>query len=90
MALAAKLTISDDVVARQVGGETMLLDLASGTYFGLNAVGGRFWQLVESEVSPQEARDTILAEYEVAAEELDRDLAELVDQLASNGLVIAS
>ena len=65
----------------------MLLDLASGTYFGLDAVGGRFWKLLDEGKSPQEARDVLLAEYEVSGEELDRDLQALLEQLAANGLV---
>lgn len=87
MKLTDKIDISGDVVAREVGDETMLLNLASGTYFGLDAVGGRFWQLLEEGKSPLAARDALLAEYEVAAEVLERDLESLLDELADNGLV---
>jgi Coenzyme PQQ synthesis protein D (PqqD) len=85
--LQAKLTLSDDVVAREVDDETMLLDLASGEYFGLNPVGGRFWQLLEQGSSLAETRDTLLDEFEVEAAQLDRDLADLIAQLAEKGLV---
>jgi hypothetical protein len=85
--LTDSLLLSDDVVAREVGEETMLLDLASGTYFGLDAVGGQFWKLLTHGKSPQEARDELLAEFDVSGEELDRDLQALLDQLAANGLV---
>jgi Coenzyme PQQ synthesis protein D (PqqD) len=83
----ANVQLSDDVVTREVGGETMLLDLASGKYFGLNRVGGRFWQLLEDGQSAVQARDALLDEFEVAPEQLDRDLAELIGQLAAAGLV---
>jgi hypothetical protein len=83
------LQLSDDVVAREVGGETMLLDLASGKYFGLNAVGGRFWQLLESGQSSAEARDTLLEEFDVSADQLDSDLADLIGELRESGLVTA-
>jgi hypothetical protein len=85
--LTDTLRVSDDVVARDVGGEVMLLDLVSGTYFGLDAVGGEFWKLLGAGKSPQEARDALLAEYDVSAEELDRDLEALLEELARNGLV---
>jgi hypothetical protein len=80
---------SSDVVTREVGEETMLLDLASGTYFGLDPVGGRFWQLLEEGKPPREARDVLLGEFEVAEAQLDRDLEALLADLAANGLVIA-
>jgi hypothetical protein len=82
--------LSDDVVAREVGGETMLLDLASGKYFGLNAVGGRFWQLVEGGMTAAQARDMLLGEFEVEAERLDSDLASLIEDLRESGLVSAA
>jgi hypothetical protein len=88
--LSGKIAISTDVVAREVGGETMLLDLASGTYFGLDAVGGSFWQLLEGGKSPLEARDALLDAYEVGPDRLERDLETLLDDLAANGLVSTS
>jgi hypothetical protein len=87
--LSDEITLSGNVVAREVGGETMLLDLASGTYFGLDAVGGRFWQLLEEGRSPLEARDALLDEYDVEAEVLERDLEALLESLAANGLLSA-
>jgi len=84
-----KIAVSTDVVAREVGEETMLLNLASGTYFGLDPVGGRFWQLLEEGKSATEARDALLQQYDVAPEELDRDLEKLLADLAAHGLVSA-
>lgn len=90
MKLTDKITASTDVVARQVGEETMLLNLASGTYFGLDAVGGRFWQLLEDGKSALEARDTMLNDYDVGSEELQQDLEKLLDDLAAHGLVASA
>ena len=90
MKLTQPIELSGDVVAREVGSETMLLDLASGTYFGLDEVGGRFWQMLEDGKSGSEARDALLEEYDVEAGELDRDLETLLAELAANGLVSAA
>ena len=90
MKLTEEFRLSDDVVTREVGDETMLLDLASGTYFGLDAVGGRFWQLLEEGKSPGDARDALLEEYEVGADQLERDLENLLAELSANGLVTRS
>lgn len=87
MKLSDDIRLSDNVVAREVGEETMLLDLASGTYFGLDPVGGRFWHLIEEGKSPPEARAALLDEYDVEPQVLDRDLEALLDSLAANGLL---
>ncbi len=87
MNIAENVHLSTDVAARQVGEETMLLDLASGTYFGLDPVGARFWQLLEDGRNPAEACRTMEDEYDVDPAELQRDLEALLGKLAQNGLV---
>ncbi len=88
MKLTDKFLISDDVVARDVGGEVVLLDLASGTYFGLDSVGARIWQLLEEDGRTlAEACDVVIQEYEVARDVLEHDVLELARQLAEHGLI---
>ncbi len=87
MKLSDQISVSPDVIAREVGGETMLLDLDSGTYFGLDAIGGRIWQALESDTMLADACDAILAEYEVTREDLERDVLALLEQLAAHKLI---
>lgn len=89
MNIADRLEVSPDVVAREVGGETMLLDLASGTYFGLDAVGGRVWQALEDGSSLTEACDKVAGEYDVARDQLESDVLALAERLLEQGLVSA-
>ena len=89
MKLTDELRLSPEVVIREVGAETMLLDLASGTYYGLDPVGAKFLSLVEQGNSPLSARDTMLEQYDVEPAVLDRDLEALLDSLSLNGIVKA-
>jgi hypothetical protein len=85
--IATRLEISPEVVAREVGGETMLLNLASGTYFGLDAVGGRIWKCLEDGASLAEACDQLEAEFDVTRAQLEGDIIALAGQLVEQGLV---
>jgi hypothetical protein len=87
MTVARTLTIPPDVMARQVGDETVLLQLASGSYFGLDAVGTRFWQLLGERKQMPEIVGMMLTEFEVHREDLERDLERLVKELLEQGLV---
>jgi hypothetical protein len=82
-----RLAPSDDVLARALDGEAVLLDLASGTYFGLNEVGARVWELIEAGTTFGDLRRTILAEFEVEDVALTQDLTQLVTDLESRGLI---
>ncbi len=84
-----KFRASDDVVAREVGGEMVLLDLVSGTYFGLGAVGSRVWeQLSHGEASLAQLADLIEAEFDAPRDVIERDLAGLLGQLVDKQLAI--
>ena len=87
MNFSDKASIPEHVLARHVGDETVILDLASGTYFGLDAVGARIWQLVSDGMSLAEIRDVMLAEYDVSLADIERDIAALAANLQSHGLI---
>jgi hypothetical protein len=87
MNLADKPTIPAQVMARQAGDETVILDLGSGTYFGLDPVGGRIWQLMSEGKTLGEVCDTMLDEYEVTRNDLERDVIELADKLLEQKLI---
>jgi hypothetical protein len=87
LSLRSTLRIRPDVVFRQLDDEAVLLDLKSGTYFGLNTVGTRVWQLVGEQATLSQVLDTLAGEYDdVARDELERDLLSLSQELCTHGL----
>jgi hypothetical protein len=88
MKLSERVKVSPEVIARQVGEENVMLDLAKGAYYGLDPVGARIWQLLEEGKALEEVCDAIMVEYEVSREDIERDLLALVDNLVANGLVV--
>lgn len=87
MNLSDKVSIPVHVMARQVGVETVILDLASGTYFGLDPVGARIWQLMGEGKTLAEICDTLLNEYDVSREVLEGDVIRLAEDLLSRKLI---
>ena len=82
-----KIEISDEVLFQEVGGETVLLDLESEQYFGLDAVGTRVWQLLGEGAGAETVVDTLIEEYDVDRQTLSADVSNLLDQLAEAGLI---
>lgn len=81
------IRISDDVLAQEVSGETVLLDLKSEHYFGLDAVGTRIWQLLGENGDLRSSFEQLLEEYEVDAPRLEADLARLLEETSEAGLI---
>ena len=87
------LTFSDraaapaHVLVRFLDQESVLLNLETERYFGLDATGTRMWQLVTTLSNIDAAYQELLAEYDVEPEQLRANLAELLDRLVENGLL---
>ncbi|MDP3620166.1 MAG: PqqD family protein [Ramlibacter sp.] len=90
MTLMNKVRIPSQVMARQVGDEMVILDLASGNYFGLGPVGARAWQLISEGRTFADACEVLVDEYDVTRDVLEGDLLRLKEQLISRGLIVES
>ena len=87
MNLNQTITLSPDVISQEVSGETVLLDLESENYFGLDAVGTRIWQLIKENDDLQAIYNTLLEEYEVEEQRLQTDLEAILGEITQLGLV---
>ena len=74
-------------MASDIGGETVILGLQKGHYYGLDAVGARIWQLIQTPTSVADLQRAIVAEYDVAPERCEADLLALLQQLIDAGVV---
>ncbi len=87
MDAATRVAAARDPVAGEVEGEAVILSLADGVYYGLDPVGARVWQMMEEPRTVAELRDAVVAEWEVDAPTAERDLLDLLAELAARGLV---
>ncbi len=78
---------SQHVLSQDVGGEAVLLDLTSEQYYGLNAVGTRIWQLLESHSLLADVHRALCVEFNVDAATIERDILSLITDLRDAGLV---
>ncbi len=91
--MANSLSLHDSVVVepgilfRYVDDETVLLNVDTGLYFGLDAVGTRMWQLIVEHRTLQRVFDAVLEEYAVAPSQLEHDLLTLATELHKKGLI---
>jgi hypothetical protein len=84
----AKLAIHPSVVFRELDGEAVLLNLDSGVYYGLDAVGTRVWILVAEHGTARGVCDQMEREYDVSPDVLARDVERLIGELREKGLLV--
>jgi Coenzyme PQQ synthesis protein D (PqqD) len=77
----------DRVIAQQVEGQSVLLDVDSGEYFALNEVGGLVWDLCDGSHSVASMVDVICGQYDAESSVVLTDATELLESLSGAGLI---
>ncbi len=78
---------TNDSVHCELEGESIILSMKDGVYYGLNLVGHSIWQLIQEPRSIADVVARLLEEYDVEPEQCRQDLIELLRDLHKNGLV---
>lgn len=79
--------IPQHVVHRTFVSETVVLNLATGKYHGLNPTGGRMLEVLERTPRIEDAAALIAEEFQVPLEQVRSDLLTFCNNLAELGLI---
>jgi hypothetical protein len=88
LSFTSRVRINDEVLFQELQGESVLLNLKTGVYLGLDQVGTRVWQLMGQNEVLSAVKTAILQEYDVTEERCSQDLLELIGKMQEQGLVI--
>lgn len=81
LSLSDHVEVPKHVLVRVLEKESMLLNLETECYYGLDETGARMWQMVTSAPSTDNAYAELLSEFDVEAEMLRQHLSELLGRL---------
>lgn len=81
------ITVAPSVKFRDLGGESVLLELESGRYFGLDEVATRMWTLLVEHRTVAPILDTLEQEYDVDGARLRADLTSFITKLEEHSLI---
>jgi hypothetical protein len=82
-----RVLVAPDVLDRAMGDETVLMNLSTQAYLGLDAVGTRVWSALRDSGSIEEAYQRLCGEYDVDPRRLRHDLVDFLGQLEREGLI---
>ncbi|HEU0302042.1 MAG TPA: PqqD family peptide modification chaperone [Longimicrobium sp.] len=87
MTLDTLVAATADAMSSSVGSETVVLHFTAGMYYGLDEVGSRIWQLVQTRRSVREIRDAVMEEYDVDQARCEQAVFALLASMADHGLI---
>ena len=87
LSLSSRVKVSDDTLFQELSGETVLLELSRGVYYGLDEIGTRIWNLLAEGRSLEETVDVLVEEYDVDRARGAADVLRLVGELEERRLL---
>jgi hypothetical protein len=77
----------DGWLAAQVGEELVMMSVDSGVYIGLNDVGARVWELIETPRDMDELCSTLSEEFDTTADACRPEVEAFLAQLEQRGAI---
>ena len=81
------ITVRPEHLASALDGETILLHMTSGLYYGLNEVGARIWELLQTPQTLGQLSDRLLEEYDVDRTQCLQDVSKILQDLHNAQLI---
>lgn len=76
------------LVAADMDGEKVMLNIEKGKYYGLDGVGSRIWELIEKPHTVRAIVAKLLEEYDVEEKNCQDDVLAFLNKLHDQGLVV--
>jgi coenzyme PQQ biosynthesis protein PqqD len=83
-----RLRHGDEVLAQEAQGRTVLFRLKDGSYYALDDVGARIWELCDGEHSVDEVAAALRAEFEADGADIEADVNSFVTELRDEQLLV--
>jgi len=78
---------SEGFLSAEVDNEVAMLNIEKGTCYGLNKVGSRIWNLIETPMSVSDLCAKLVAEFDVEPQVCERQVLDLLEELRAEGLI---
>jgi hypothetical protein len=85
--LSSTVKQADNLVSCELDGETALMSMKTGDYYGLDPVGSLIWALIEQDRLVSELCTILLEKFQVEPAQCEHHVLTFLNKLAENNLV---
>ena len=78
----------EEIVASDIDGETVMMSIENGKYYGLDDIGSRIWELIEKPVKVSDLIDTLLERFDVDRGTCEKDVLKFLNELDEDKIVV--
>jgi hypothetical protein len=85
--LTDKVHRNKDLLSTDMDGETVMMSIENGEYYGLDSIASRIWELIEHPMEVRQLVVTLMDEYDVGKDECVSDTMGFLEQLLDKELL---
>ncbi len=82
-----KLLLNQELLQSEIDGETIMMSIDNGKYYGLNTIASRIWEILKTEPLFSELVNILLSEYEIEEKQCNQETLEFLENLIKNKLI---
>ena len=82
-----KIHRNEGIVQAQIDGETVMMSIENGEYYGLDTIASRIWELIEKPLTIQELNEQLQNEYDVSPEQCQSDVDKFLGEMVENKII---
>lgn len=84
---SSKLLLNQELLQSEIDGETIMMSIDNGKYYGLNTVASRIWEILKTEPLLSELVNKLIEEYEIEPTKCENETKEFLNNLIENKLI---
>lgn len=77
----------EDIVAIDLEGNTVMMSIENGEYYGLEGTAGVIWEALQEKTKVQNIIHRLLKEFNVSEEECEKDTISFIEKLQAENLL---
>jgi len=83
----SKIVRNNKIISSDMDGETVMMSIENGEYYGINPIGSRIWELLEHPVTLSEICELLLKKYDVDANQCQTEVLKFANHLFEKKLI---
>jgi len=76
-----------EIVHSDMDGETVMMSVVNGSYYGLNPVASHIWDLLESEMNVRHLCDLLQEKYDVSGAQCGEEVCMFLTKMAEDKII---
>jgi len=87
LSLASIAQRNQEIVDAGIDGETVMMSIATGQYYGLDTIASDIWNMLEKPTKVQTICQQLLEDYDVDSQQCHKDVLAFLNSLKDNNII---